>query len=65
MFLIQALHSDGWRSQGTFRLEYWACLEAQTRSCSDGRTYRIVNQDNQAVVCMLDNSSCKALSPLH
>lgn len=65
MFVIQALHTDGWRSQGTSRVEYWAYLKAQTRSCSDGRTYRILNQQNQKVVCLVDNSSCKALSPLH
>jgi hypothetical protein len=37
MYVIQALHSDGWREQGRFAEEYWAYLEAQTRCCSDGR----------------------------
>jgi len=65
MYVIQALHSDGWREQGRFAVEYWACLEAQTRCCSDGRDYRIVDDSNDQVVTSVDTSSCRALDPQH
>jgi hypothetical protein len=65
MFVIQALHSDGWREQGRFALEYWAYLEAQTRCCSDGRHYRIVDDCSAQVVTSVDSSSCRALDPQH
>jgi hypothetical protein len=61
MVIIQALHPDGWREQGRFALEYWAYLEAQTRCCSDGRHYRIVDESTKQVVTMVDTSSCRAL----
>lgn len=59
MFLIEALHPDGWRQQGRARLEYWACQEAQMRCCSDGRNYRIVDESNGRIVALLDSSSCR------
>lgn len=65
MYVIEALHSDGWRVQGTAQVEYWAYLEAQTRSCSDGRAYRILEQGSQMIVCFVDSTSCKALTPMH
>jgi hypothetical protein len=65
MYVIQALHSDGWREQGRFAVEYWAYLEAQTRCCSDGRHYRIVDESSAKVVTSVDDSSCRALNPLH
>lgn len=65
MYEIQALHSDGWREQGRFALEYWAYLEAQTRCCSDGRHYRIVDISCGRVVTSVDSSSCRALDPQH
>ena len=61
MYVIQALHSDGWREQGRCDVEYWAYLEAQTRCCSDGRHYRIVDASSQQVVTTVDVSSCRAL----
>lgn len=65
VYVIEALHSDGWRVLGTSPVEYWAYLEAQTRCCSDGRAYRIREQSSQTIVGFVDNSSCKALTPLH
>ena len=65
MYVIEALHPDGWRAQGTSQVEYWAYLEAQTRCCSDGRAYRIVERQSQRIVCFVDSSSCKALTPMH
>jgi hypothetical protein len=65
MYVIQALHSDGWREQGRFAAEYWAYLEAQTRCCSDGRHYRIVDESSAQVVTSVDDSSCRALNPMH
>lgn len=65
MYVIQALHSDGWREQGRFAVEYWAYLEAQTRCCSDGRHYRIVDATSAQVVTSVDTSSCRALDPQH
>jgi hypothetical protein len=61
MYVIQALHPDGWREQGRCVLEYWAYLEAQTRCCSDGRHYRIVEDSSKEVVTTVDSSSCRAL----
>jgi hypothetical protein len=61
MYVIQALHSDGWREQGRFAVEYWAYLEAQTRCCSDGRHYRIVDEESMQVVTKVESSSCRAL----
>jgi hypothetical protein len=59
MFLIQALHPDGWMDQGTAELEYWAYQEAQMRCCSDGRTDRIRSGDKQRIVAMITTSSCR------
>jgi hypothetical protein len=59
MFLIQALHPDGWTDQGTAQLEYWAYQEAQTRCCSDGRTYRILSGEDQSIVAMITTSGCR------
>jgi len=61
MYVIQALHSDGWREQGRFAVEYWAYLEAQTRCCSDGRHYRIVEESSKQVITTVDTTSCRAL----
>jgi len=61
MYVIQALHSDGWREQGRFAVEYWAYLEAQTRCCSDGRHYRIVEDSSKQVITTVDTTSCRAL----
>lgn len=65
MVVIEALHSDGWHVQGTAQVEYWATLEAQIRACSDGRTYRIVDQRDRTILAFVDNTSCKALTSLH
>ncbi len=59
MFVIQALHPDGWIDQGTAQLEYWAHQEAQTRCCSDGRTYRILSGEGQQLVAIITTSSCR------
>ncbi|MCP9886692.1 hypothetical protein KBY96_01905 [Cyanobium sp. ATX 6A2] len=59
MFVIEALHPDGWRPQGRANLEYWAYQEAQTRCCSDGRNYRIVNEDSNEIVALINTSSCR------
>ncbi|MFM7314446.1 MAG: hypothetical protein ACKO0M_15005 [Cyanobium sp.] len=59
MFIIEALHPDGWRPQGRFRFEYWAWLEARTRCCSGGRNYRIVDEEAHQVVALLDTGSCR------
>jgi len=59
MFIIEALHPDGWRSQGSARIEYWACQEAQMRCCSDGRNYRIVDAGSNRIVALIDTSSCR------
>ena len=61
MYVIQALHSDGWREQGRCAVEYWAYLEAQTRCCSDGRHYRIVEDSSKQVITTVDTTSCRAL----
>lgn len=60
MYLIEALHPDGWRLQGKARLEYWAYREAQVRCCSDGRAYRILEEKNRQLVALVDSSSCRA-----
>ena len=65
MYVIEALHSDGWRIQGRVEMEYWAQLEAQTRCCSDGLVHRIREQQSGRIVCSVDHSSCKALTPMH
>jgi len=62
MDLIQALLSDGWHVQGRFAVEYWAYLGAQTRCCSDGRHYRIVEDSSKQVMATVDTTSCRALS---
>jgi hypothetical protein len=59
MFVIEALHPDGWREQGRASVEYWASQEAQMRCCSDGRNYRIRRQDTERVVALVDTSSCR------
>lgn len=59
MFVIEALHPDGWRRQGRAKAEYWAYQEAQMRCCSDGRNYRIVDEDNHQIVALVDISSCR------
>jgi hypothetical protein len=59
MFVIEALHPDGWREQGRASVEYWAYQEAQMRCCSDGRNYRIRRQDTEWVVALVDTSSCR------
>ena len=58
MFLIQALHPDGWMDRGTARQKSWACQEAQMRCCSDGRTYRILTIEDQQIVAMITSSNC-------
>ena len=59
VYIIQALHPDGWREQGTARIEYWAYQEAQTRCCSDGRNYRLIRADTSEIVALIDTSSCR------
>ncbi len=59
VFIIQALHPDGWRTQGSARVEYWAYQEAQARCCSDGRNYRIIHRDTNEIVALIDTSSCR------
>ena len=61
MYVIEVLHSDGWRIQGRAAAEYWAQLEAQTRCCSDGRQYRIRDEATNQVTSMVDSTSCRAL----
>ena len=65
MFVIEALHPDGWRRQGRHDVEYWAYQEAQTRCCSDGRNYRILNGASGQLVALIHPSSCRqaALAP--
>jgi hypothetical protein len=63
MFVIEALHPDGWHRQGSARLEYWACQEAQVRCCSDGRHYRICDEQTQRLVALINPSSCRTGSP--
>ncbi|MEB3199893.1 MAG: hypothetical protein VKK62_05130 [Synechococcaceae cyanobacterium] len=59
--MIEALHPDGWRDQGQAKVEYWAYQEAQTRCCSDGRHYRIVEEPSRRIVALVDPSSCRML----
>jgi hypothetical protein len=59
MYVIEALHPDGWRMQGRFNVEYWAYQEAHTRCCSDGRNYRILRQDTGEIVTLVDVNSCR------
>jgi len=59
MYVIEALHPDGWREQGRATVEYWAYQEAQMRCCSDGRNYRIRQVDSEQVVALVDTSSCR------
>jgi hypothetical protein len=59
MYVIEALHPDGWRRQGVARLEYWACQEAQVRCCSDGRHYRICDLETEGLVALINPSSCR------
>lgn len=61
MFAIEALHPDGWKIQGRTGVEYWAQMEAQSRCCSNGHTYRIRDEDNDRVVSLVDISCCRAL----
>lgn len=63
MFIIEALHPDGWRERGRFRLEYWAQQEAQMRCCSDGRNYRILREPGRELVALIDTSSCRLPAP--
>ena len=59
MLVIEALHPDGWRSQGTAELEYWAYQEAQVRCCSDGRNYRIREEQSDRIIALVNPSSCR------
>ena len=59
MYAIEALHPDGWKEQGRSKVEYWAYQEAQIRSCSDGRHYRILQQDSGRIVGMVNPQSCR------
>jgi hypothetical protein len=61
VYIIEALHPDGWREQGTARVEYWAYQEAQMRCCSDGRNYRLLHSDSRQVVALIDTSSCRVV----
>lgn len=59
MFIIECLHPDGWRQKGRTAQEYWAYQEAQVRSCSDGRTYRIIDATSHLVVAMVSGCQSK------
>ena len=59
VYIIESLHPDGWRTQGSAKLEYWACQEAQSRCCSDGRNYRIIDAGRNEIVALIDISSCR------
>lgn len=59
MFILEALHPDGWRYRGAHAVEYWAYQEAQARCCSDGRNYRIVEQGSDRIIALIDTSSCR------
>jgi allophanate hydrolase subunit 1 len=61
MFVIEAPHPDGWRIQGRTAVEYWAQIEAQTRCCSDGRTYRVRDEDDERIVSFINTTCCRAL----
>jgi hypothetical protein len=60
MFRIEALHPDGWQPRGRFRLEYWAQQEARMRCCSDGRNYRILEEESGCIVAILDTGGCRS-----
>ena len=59
MFIIEALHPEGWQEQTRCNLEYWAYQEAQSRCCAGGRNHRIVDADSQQVVALVNTSSCR------
>jgi hypothetical protein len=59
VYIIESLHPDGWREQGSAQVEYWAYQEAQARCCSDGRNYRIIDARTHEVVARIDTSSCR------
>lgn len=59
MYIIESLHPDGWREQGSAQVEYWAYAEAQARCCSDGRNYRIIESCTNQIVALIDISSCR------
>lgn len=59
MFIIESLHPDGWHQQGTAKVEYWACQEAQLKCCAEGHSYRIRNGETHQVVALVDPSSCR------
>lgn len=59
MFILEALHPDGWQQQGTAQVEYWALQEAQILCCGDGRHYRILEADSGRIVALVDPSSCR------
>jgi len=59
MFVIQALHPEGWIDQGAAQLEYWAYQEAQMRCCSNGRTHRILSGNDRLIVGVIATSSCR------
>lgn len=59
MYAIQALHPDGWKQQGRSEVEYWAYQEAQIRCCSDGRHYRIVQEDSGQIVGWANPQACR------
>jgi hypothetical protein len=60
MFCLEALHPDGWRARGRFRLEYWAQQEARMRCYADGRNYRILEEESGCIVAILDSRSCRS-----
>jgi hypothetical protein len=60
MYVIEALHPDGWRRQGRTHQEFWAHQEAQARCCSDGRNYRIVHEQTRQIVAFIAPSACRA-----
>lgn len=59
MYIIESLHPDGWREQGSARIEYWAYQEAQARCCSDGRNTRIIEPLTRQIIALIDTSSCR------
>ena len=59
MFILEALHPDGWYPQGSAKVEYWALQEAQILCCGDGRHYRILEADSGRIVALVDPSSCR------
>lgn len=64
MYIIESLHPDGWREQGSAQLEYWAYQEAQARCCSDGRHYRIIESGRHEMVALINTSSCTLVPSL-